>query len=166
MPFLIDIPVLKKMIPCNVDDTDLSRLYISASAIYDKVDVPKDLAVPFDIDNPFIGEIVSIEPCLFFTRVTSIFANIRKAESILKDIMEEPSIIGINCLTIKKSTEYKLENNSGYELYRNMMDGYGLIEKAFPESIYIELVDSILYLPLSKDSRLIYGKKYRPVRMT
>lgn len=162
MPFLIDIPYLKKFIPEGVENEDiyLLRLYISASAKVENVKVPKDIAVEFDVNDPNLGKLVCIEPVYFFTRATSLFIDRKKVEFALKSIKAKVSIIGINLYAIKRSIEdNKLGNESPFDLYREIMSEYNLRENAFPEDVYTELGNAMLYLSLS-NSRIIYGNKY------
>ncbi len=142
MPFLIDIPYLKKFIPEGFENAEmfLSCLYISASAKIDNVVVPDELAVGFDVNDSSLGKLVSIEPSYFFTRATNLFLDRKRAEDALHSLKEKVSVIGIGILAVKKSIEMEtLAGSGGYDLYKEIMTEYGVGENVFSESVYTEL---------------------------
>lgn len=160
MSCFTSLPVFKKITLGNgLNDDHLARLYVSASALADGVEVPAEFHVDFNQNEPLLGDLVSIPPEVFFPGATSFFINADKAKTALKKLDTKPySIVGINVLVIRKLiTDRRIESLSQYERYIECMKSFGAEDEILPVETFNEISDSMLYLILNTDNKKIYG---------
>ncbi len=146
----------KSLIPTEErDENYLIKLCISALAEAEGVAIPDKFRVEFNHDNPLLGDLVCLPSEVFFAYATSVFLDREKAYSTIKKIDSTTIDIGLNLLMLLDAIVEESTTSSAYERYKEAACSLHLSAGIFDETLFEDLVDAVLYLPVDYSDRTV-----------